>query len=76
MGILFHTSYHKAMNDLKLNKPVGIVVYLVIDDPFVANGELIMSEIFILAMSGGNDSLSDEIFNYSYLICQSCYSSF
>ena len=57
------------MNDLKLNKPVGIVVYLVIDDPFVANGELIMSEIFILAMSGENDSLNDEVFdNIFYLI--------
>ena len=69
MGILFRTSYHKAMNDLKLNKPVGIVVYIPIDDPFVVNGELIMSEIFILAMSGGNDSLSDEIFgNIFYFI--------
>ena len=61
MGILFHTSYHKAMNDLKLNKPVGIVVYLVIDDPFAVNGERIMLEIFILAMNGDNDSLSDEV---------------
>ena len=69
MGILFHTSYHKAINDLKLNKPVGIVVYLVIDDPFVANGELIMLEIFTLAMNGEKDSLSDEAFgNIFYLI--------
>ena len=49
------------MNDLKLNKPVGIVVYLVIDDPFVANGERIMLEISTLAMNGDNDSLSDEV---------------
>ena len=69
MGILFHTSYHKAMNDLKLNKPVGIVVYLAIEDPFVVNGERIMLEIFTLAMNGDNDSLSDEIFSRSYFIC-------
>ena len=57
------------MNDLKLNKPVGIVVYFPIDESFAANGEQIMLEIFILAMSGGNDSLSDEIFgNIFYFI--------
>jgi len=40
---------------------VGIVVYILIDDPFVVNGERIMLEIFTLAMSGDNDSLSDEV---------------
>jgi hypothetical protein len=57
------------LNDLKPNRPVGIVVYILIDDPFVANGERIMLEIFTLAMNGDNDSLSDEIFSYSYFIC-------
>jgi len=49
------------LNDLKPNRPVGIVVYILIDDPFVVNGERIMLEIFTLAMNGGNDSLSDEV---------------
>ena len=57
------------MNDLKQNRPVVIVVYIQIDDPFAVNGELLMLEIFILAMSGDKDSLNDEVFGYSYLIC-------
>jgi len=48
---------------------VGIVVYIQINDPFAANGEPRMLEIFILAMSGDKDSLNDEVFGYSYLIC-------
>ena len=50
------------MNDLKQNRPVGIVVYIQIEDHFAVNGELIMLEIFILAMSGDKDSLNDEVF--------------
>jgi len=57
------------MNDLKQNRPVGIVVYFPIDESFAANGERIMLEIFTLAMNGDNDSLSDEIFSRSYFIC-------
>ena len=57
------------MNDLKQNRPVGIVVYIQIEDHFAVNGELIMLEIFILAMSGDKDSLNDEVFdNIFYLI--------
>jgi hypothetical protein len=57
------------MNDLKQNRLVGIVVYFPIDESFAANGERIMLEIFILAMSGEKDSLNDEAFdNIFYLI--------
>ena len=57
------------MNDLKQNRPVGIVVYFPIDESFAANGEQIMLEIFTLAMNGEKDSLNDEAFdNIFYLI--------
>jgi len=57
------------MNDLRKNRLVGIVVYFPIDESFAANGERIMLEIFILAMSGEKDSLNDEAFdNIFYLI--------
>lgn len=56
----FHTSYLKVMYDQKQNRLVGIAVYLATEDHFAVNGELIMLEILILAMSGDRDSLRDE----------------
>ena len=57
------------MSYLKQNRLVEIVVYFPIDESFAANGERIMLEIFILAMSGEKDSLNDEAFdNIFYLI--------